>query len=58
MAQYLIGLDFGTASARGVLVDVDRGVEVASHTEEYRHGTLTAALPNGMPLGRSWAKGA
>ena len=55
MAQYLIGLDFGTASARGVLVDVDRGVEVASHTEEYRHGTLTAALPNGMPLGRSWA---
>lgn len=55
MAEYLIGLDFGSASARGVLVDADTGSEVASHAEDYRHGTLTTALPDGTPLQRGWA---
>lgn len=55
MTEYLIGLDFGSASARGVLVDAGTGQEVASHTEDYRHGTLTTALPDGTPLPRGWA---
>ncbi|MEP1538016.1 MAG: ribulokinase [Paracoccaceae bacterium] len=55
MTDFLIGLDFGTASARGVLVSVETGKEVASHVVDYPHGTLTKTLPDGTPLGRSWA---
>ena len=55
MTDYIIGLDFGSASARGVLIDAETGHEVASHDHDYRHGTLTAALPNGSPLSNGWA---
>lgn len=55
MTQFLIGLDFGSASARGVLVNVESGCEVDSHIVEYPHGTLSQSLPDGTPLGRSWA---
>ncbi len=52
---FLIGLDYGTQSARGVLVDAESGAVVASHTHAYRHGTLSAALPDGTPLAPGWA---
>jgi len=52
---YLIGLDYGTQSARGVLIDVASGAIEASWTHLYRHGTLTAALPDGTPLPAGWA---
>ncbi|MEO5613447.1 MAG: FGGY-family carbohydrate kinase [Cypionkella sp.] len=55
MTEYLIGLDFGSASARGVLVDAGTGQEVASRSQDYHHGTLTTALPDGTPLARGWA---
>lgn len=55
MTAYLIGLDFGTASARGVLVDAETGAEIAAHAVDYPHGTLTRALPDGTPLARGWA---
>jgi L-ribulokinase len=51
----LIGLDFGSASARGVLVSVATGREVASHIVAYPHGTLTNSLADGTPLPRLWA---
>ncbi len=35
-----IGLDFGTESARGVLVDVDTGNELDTHTVEYANGVI------------------
>ena len=54
-ASILIGLDYGTASARGVAVDVETGLQVASHTHPYRHGTLTAALPDGTSLPHGFA---
>lgn len=52
---YLIGLDYGSESARGVLIDIGTGQQIASHTHAYRHGIMTKALPDGTPLARNWA---
>ena len=54
-AVFLIGLDFGTESARGVLIDVSNGRQQASHTHAYRHGVMTRQLPNGQPLPSAFA---
>lgn len=55
MTDCIIGLDFGSASARGVVVDVETGQQVASHVHDYRHDTLSTALPCGAPLPHGWA---
>lgn len=55
MTSHIIGLDYGSASARGVLIDCASGREVMAHVHDYSHGTLTRALPDGTPLGRGWA---
>jgi L-ribulokinase len=47
---YLIGLDFGSESARGVLIDARTSQQVAYHVHPYRHGIMTVALPMGQPL--------
>ena len=47
---YLIGLDFGSESARGVLIDVRTSKQVAYHVHPYRHGIMTERLPNGQML--------
>lgn len=52
---YLIGLDYGSESARGVLLDAESGRVVSSLTHEYRHGVMSASLPSGEALGRGWA---
>ncbi len=49
-ASYLIGLDYGSESARGVLIDSITGEQVESHVHPYRNGIMTRALPDGMPL--------
>jgi L-ribulokinase len=48
--SYLIGLDFGSESARGVLIETASGRQCAYHVHPYRHGIMTRALPNGGPL--------
>lgn len=53
--DYLIGLDYGSESARGVLLDARDGTVVASHTHPYAHGVMSEALPDGTPLPRFWA---
>jgi len=53
--QYLIGLDYGSESARGVLIDMRGGRLAGSHTHAYRHGVLSAALPGGIALPPFWA---
>jgi len=53
--QYLLGLDFGTESARGVRINVATGLQEASHIHPYRHGVMTAALPDGTPLPPAYA---
>ena len=40
MKRYTIGVDFGTLSARALLVDTQTGAEVATDTVEYPHGQI------------------
>jgi L-ribulokinase len=42
---YVIGIDFGTLSARAVLVDARTGEELASAVSEYRSGVIEGTLP-------------
>ena len=55
MPRYVIGLDYGTLSARAVLCAVADGSEIASAVSEYRHGVMERALPTGEPLPLDWA---
>jgi L-ribulokinase len=54
-STYIIGLDFGTESARGVLIDVVSGLQESSHAHRYRHGVITQELPNGNLIPSSYA---
>lgn len=49
----IIGLDFGTESARGVLLDAATGEPLAHHAHPYRHGVITRRLnpDRALPLG-------
>jgi len=54
--KYTIGIDFGTASGRAVLVEVKTGKEVAVATKTYSHGVLVEYLPDGKTkLPHDWA---
>ena len=55
MAKYALGVDFGTESARALLVDVADGREVSTHVVNYPHGVIDEALPTGPKLGKDWA---
>lgn len=55
MARFAIGLDFGTESARMILVDVETGDEESEAIHPYRHGVLVRGLPDGTPLPPDWA---
>jgi L-ribulokinase len=45
MARYTVGVDFGTESARAVLVAVDSGRVVATAAAPYAHGVIDRTLP-------------
>lgn len=45
MPRYALGLDFGTESARALLVDVTDGREVATAVHPYPHGVVDERLP-------------
>ncbi|SKC47071.1 ribulokinase [Maledivibacter halophilus] len=56
MAKYTIGLDFGTLSARAVLVDVSNGLEISMSSKEYASGVINTVLPNtDIKLKEDWA---
>ena len=42
---FALGIDYGTESARALLVDVSSGEEVATAVYEYFHGVITERLP-------------
>lgn len=48
--KYTIGLDFGSLSCRGVLVDVSDGRIAAEASMAYPHAVMTEKLPDGTPL--------
>lgn len=53
---YALGLDFGTESARALLVDVADGREVADAVHPYPHGVVDETLPGtGEKLPPDWA---
>jgi L-ribulokinase len=45
--RYVVGVDFGTLSARALVVRVDDGCELASAVHEYAHGVLERRLDIG-----------
>lgn len=53
--QYTIGVDYGSLSARAVLMELDSGVIATSAVYEYPHGIMTDSLPGGIPLAADWA---
>ena len=54
--KYTVGLDFGTKSARAVLVDLANGKVRASSVYKFKHGVITEKLPqSGVPLDPDWA---
>ena len=55
MNRYAIGLDYGTLSARAVLVDTQDGNVAAECTYVYPHGVMDTQLPDGTPLPQGWA---
>jgi L-ribulokinase len=53
--DYVIGLDLGSESARGVLINVGTATVEASYSWEYTHGVMVGELPDGTPLSPFWA---
>jgi L-ribulokinase len=54
--RYAIGVDFGTESARALLLDVRNGKELAVSVASYPHGVLDRTLPaSGEQLPPDWA---
>jgi L-ribulokinase len=55
MKKYTLGIDFGTLSARAVILDTESGYEAAEAVCEYPHGVMDKALPSGKPLPKDTA---
>ena len=50
-----IGIDFGTASCRAVVVEMTTGRQLATAVADYAHGVIDRELPTGGALGADWA---
>ena len=54
MEEYTIGLDYGSLSARGVLVSTKDGSVLAECESVYKNGCITDKLPDGTILPEEW----
>lgn len=50
MGKYVIGIDFGTLSARALIADALSGEEIAESVFEYPHAVMDKELWDGTPL--------
>lgn len=55
MKRYVVGVDFGTLSARAVVAQLTDGRVLAASSMDYPHAVMNHALPCGRPLERGWA---
>lgn len=55
MSALTVGVDFGTESARALLVDAETGRELGSFVAHYPSGVIVESLPGGRRLGPDWA---
>lgn len=55
MSKFTLGVDFGTLSARALVVEVGTGRELAAATMDYPHAVMSRELPDGTPLKPDWA---
>ena len=55
MVKYSIGVDYGSESARALLLNINTGEEVASATMIYPHIVMSEKLPCGKKLDPFWA---
>lgn len=58
MSKYTIGIDFGTLSARAVVIDVANGQEKGSCVMDYPHGVMSETILSGentIRLPKNWA---
>jgi len=55
MKNFAIGIDYGTQSARALLLNLVTGEEVAVVEAAYPHAVMDRQLPCGTPLGSHWA---
>jgi len=55
MTKYVIGMDFGTLSARGILINLESGEEIAGAEFSYPHGVLDSVMPWGEVLDDGFA---
>ncbi len=56
MASYTVGVDFGTLSARALLVNASTGEEIAEAAMDYPHGVMSERLARtGAPLPPNYA---
>jgi L-ribulokinase len=53
--KYAIGIDFGTLSARALMIDAETGEEISVSVFEYPHKVMDDELPCGEKLGNGWA---
>ncbi len=55
MSKFSIGIDFGTLSARALLVDLGSGEEIALSEYKYPHSVMDTSLYDGTKLSGDWA---
>ena len=55
MSKYAIGVDYGTLSARALVVEIGTGKEMCSATMNYPHAVMDEYLPDGTRLKPDWA---